>query len=63
VLLTTEKDAVKMRRSRRVPEIVRQRLFYLPMKMEFIEGSDPDFLGTLKMDLDGKLRMDRTQRK
>lgn len=63
MLLTTEKDAVKMRRSRRVPEIVRQRLFYLPMKMEFMEGSDHDFLGTLKMDLEGKLRMDRTQKK
>lgn len=58
MLLTTEKDAVKMRRSRRVPEIVRQRLFYLPVKMEFLEGSDPDFLGTLKLDLEGKLHLD-----
>ena len=54
-LLTTEKDAVKLRRSRRVPEIIRQRLFYMPVVMEFLEGSDEDLLGTLKDDLDGKL--------
>lgn len=58
MLLTTEKDAVKLRRSRRVPEIVRQRIFYMPMKMEFIEGSDHDFLGTLKQDLKGKIHLD-----
>ena len=54
-LLTTEKDAVKLRRSRRVPDIIRQRLFYMPVVMEFLEGSDEDLLGTLKDDLDGKL--------
>ena len=53
-LLTTEKDAVKLRRSRRVPDIIRQRLFYMPVVMEFLEGSDEDLLGTLKDDLDGK---------
>ena len=56
-LLTTEKDAVKLRRSRRVPEIIRQRLFYMPVVMEFLEGSDEDLLGTLKDDLDGKLHI------
>ena len=58
MLLTTEKDAVKLRRSRRVPDIIRQRLFYMPMKMEFIEGSDHDFLETLKQDLKGKVHLD-----
>ncbi len=58
MLLTTEKDAVKLRRSRRIPEIVRQRMFYVPMKMEFIEGSDPDFLGTLNQDIKGKIHLD-----
>jgi tetraacyldisaccharide 4'-kinase len=56
-LLTTEKDAVKLRRSKRVPDIVRQRLFYMPVVMEFLEGSDEDFIGTLKDDLDGKLHL------
>lgn len=56
-LLTTEKDAVKLRRSRRVPDIIRQRLFYMPVVMEFLEGSDDDFLGTLKKDLEGKVHL------
>ena len=58
MLLTTEKDIVKLRRSRRVPDIMRERLFYQPVKVEFVEGSDSDFLGTLKLDLEGKLRLD-----
>ena len=58
MLLTTEKDAVKLRRSRRVPDIKRERLFYQPLKVEFLEGSDEDFLGTLKKDLEGKVHLD-----
>ncbi|MBO7342420.1 MAG: tetraacyldisaccharide 4'-kinase [Alistipes sp.] len=58
MLLTTEKDAVKLRRSRRVPDIMRERLFYQPLKVEFLEGSDEDFLGTLKKDLEGKVHLD-----
>lgn len=57
MLLTTEKDAVKLRRSRRVPDIVRERMFYQPLKVEFLEGSDADFFGTLKDDLDGKIHL------
>lgn len=57
MLLTTEKDAVKLRRSRRVPDYMRERLFYQPVKLEFIEGSDEDFLGTLKNDLEGKVHL------
>ena len=56
-LLTTEKDAVKLRRSRRVPQLVRERLFYQPLKVEFLQGSDNDFFGTLKDDLDGKVHI------
>ncbi|MBR5877604.1 MAG: hypothetical protein IKZ11_03470, partial [Alistipes sp.] len=55
--LTTEKDAVKLRRSRRVPDIIRERLFYQPVKVEFLEGSDPDFFETLKSDLQGKVHL------
>lgn len=57
MLLTTEKDAVKLRRSRRVPDIIRERLFYQPVKVEFLEGSDEDFFGTLKSDLLGKVHL------
>lgn len=54
-LLTTEKDAVKLRRSRRVSDNIRQKMFYRPLQVEFLEGSDQDFFGTLKDDLDGKI--------
>jgi tetraacyldisaccharide-1-P 4'-kinase len=57
IVLTTEKDAVKLRRSRRVPQLVRERLFYQPLKVEFLAGSDNDFFGTLKDDLDGKVHI------
>ena len=60
MLLTTEKDAVKLRRSKRVPAIIRERLFYIPVKVEFIEGSDDDFLGTLKSDLEGRVHIGDT---
>lgn len=58
MLLTTEKDTVKLRRSRRVPDIMRERLFYQPVQVEFLEGLDVDFLGTLKSDLEGKVHLD-----
>ena len=49
---------MKLRRSRRVPDVMRERLFYQPLKVEFLEGSDEDFLGTLKKDLEGKVHLD-----
>jgi hypothetical protein len=60
---TTEKDVVKLGRSRRVPDVMRERLFYQPVKLEFLEGSDSDFLGTLKSDLEGKLHLDSLPKK
>ena len=57
MLLTTEKDAVKLRRSRRVPDLMRERLFYQPVKVEFLEGSDENFFETLKSDLLGKVHL------
>ena len=59
-LLTTEKDAVKLRRSRRVPDSVRERLFFQPVEGEFMEGSDDDFLGTLKSDIEGRVHVGDT---
>lgn len=55
MLLTTEKDAVKLRRSRRVPDLLRQKMLYMPVTIDFLDGSDDDFLGTLKSDLEGKV--------
>ncbi len=57
-LISTEKDVVKFRRSRRVPETIRQKLFYIPMRLEFLEGSDPDFVKTIREDLAGKMDFD-----
>lgn len=57
MLLTTEKDAVKLRRSRRVPELLKQKMMYMPVVIDFLEGSDDDFLGTLKSDLEGKVHL------
>ena len=57
MLLTTEKDAVKLRRSRRVPDLMRERLFYQPVEVEFLEGSDENFFETLKSDLLGKVHL------
>ena len=39
-------------------DVMRERLFFQPLKVEFLEGSDPDFLGTLKSDLEGKVHLD-----
>ena len=48
---------VKLRRSRRVPDLMRERLFYQPVKVEFLEGSDENFFETLKSDLLGKVHL------
>lgn len=55
-LMTTEKDVVKFRRSaKRLPEVLRQRMFYTTVELGFMDGSDHDFVGTVRSDLAGKL--------
>ena len=49
--VTTEKDAVKMFSSKKMPESVRRRLYYIPVKMTYIEESDKDFLQNLEKDV------------
>lgn len=56
-LLSTEKDVVKFRRSKRVPDLICKKLFYIPVKLGFEHGSDPDFIGTIRKDVAGKLDM------
>ena len=50
-IVTTEKDAVKMFSSKKMPESVRRRLYYIPVKMAYIEESDKDFLQNLEKDV------------
>lgn len=51
VLLTTEKDAVKLTSGRKVPHLVRQRLCYIPISISFMEDSKEDFLQKLEHDV------------
>ena len=51
VILTTEKDAVKLMRGRKVPAQVRKRLYYIPINISFTEGSETDFLKKLEQDV------------
>lgn len=50
-VVTTEKDAVKMFSSKKIPEAVCRRLYYIPVKMTYIEESDKDFLQNLEKDV------------
>ena len=50
-IVTTEKDAVKMFSSKKMPEAVCRRLYYIPVKMTYIEESDKDFLQNLEKDV------------
>ncbi|MBR2428676.1 MAG: tetraacyldisaccharide 4'-kinase [Alistipes sp.] len=47
IILMTEKDAVKLRRSTNLPESLRRAMYYQPVEMSFIEGPDQDFIGKL----------------
>lgn len=51
VIVTTEKDAVKMLRPDRIPPQVRSRLYYQPINIAFIEDSAADFLQKLEKDV------------
>lgn len=51
VVLTTEKDAVKLTDGSRVPQVVRQRLCYVPISISFMEDSKEDFLQKLDNDV------------
>lgn len=51
VIVTTEKDAVKMTNREKVPEQVRRSLYYLPINISFIEDSSTDFLQKLEEDV------------
>ena len=52
IILMTEKDAVKLRRFRRFSPALRRALYYQPIEMEIIEGSDSNFIGNLVADIE-----------
>ncbi|MDE5906579.1 MAG: tetraacyldisaccharide 4'-kinase [Alistipes sp.] len=53
VIITTEKDAVKMVNRAKIPSEVRRVLYYQPINISFIEDSATDFLQNLEEDVRG----------
>lgn len=53
VIVTTEKDAVKLTNRAKIPEKVLRKLYYLPINISFIEDSATDFLQRLEEDVRG----------
>ena len=51
VIMTTEKDAVKLARSKAVPETLRQRLFYEKITMLFVENDRAELFAKIDNDL------------
>lgn len=52
IVLLTEKDAVKLRRSKRLPERLRRALYYQPIEMALIDGPDRNFIGYLVVEIE-----------
>ena len=52
-VVTTEKDAVKLFNSSKVPAALRDRLFYEPVRLAYIEDSEKDFLKNIHKDVRG----------
>lgn len=44
VIVTTEKDAVKLMNAGKIPKMIRERLYYVPINMAFIGGGDRELL-------------------
>lgn len=51
VIVTTEKDAVKLTNRKKIPSELQERLYYLPINISFIEDSDTDLLSKLEEDV------------
>ncbi len=50
-IITTEKDAVKFAHSKRIPEELQRRFYYLPINIAFTEDSETDLLSRLEEDI------------
>ncbi len=53
VVITTEKDAVKLTNRKKIPAELQERLYYMPINISFIEDSDTDLLNKLEEDVRG----------
>ena len=53
VIVTTEKDAVKLTNRAKIPEEIQRGIYYLPINISFIEDSATDFLQKLEEDVRG----------
>ena len=53
VVVTTEKDAVKLTNRNKIPQELRSKLYYLPINITFIGDSATDFLQKLESDVRG----------
>ncbi len=51
ILITTEKDAVKMAHPGKIPAEVRRKMYFLPINISFIDDSETDFLQKLECDV------------
>lgn len=54
VIVMTEKDAVKLFNSTKIPEEIRTRLFYDSVEMAFVDNQEQDFLSNIENDLRNK---------
>lgn len=50
-VVMTEKDAVKLFNSDRIPAALRDRMFYQPVRLEYLEDSEKDFLKNIYKDV------------
>ena len=51
VIMTTEKDCQRVRDSKAVPESMKQRLFYAPIKTEFLRPEDKERFSAVLTEL------------
>lgn len=51
VIVTTEKDAVKMTNHDKIPAEIRSKLYYMPINISFIQDSATDLLQKLEQDV------------
>lgn len=51
VIVTTEKDAVKLTSARKIPADIRRRLYFMPIHISFVDNSKEDFLHKLEYDV------------
>ena len=54
IIVTTEKDAVKLTNRKKIPLDLQQRLYMLPVKLSFHEGDEEKFMKTLYKDIKAK---------